>query len=65
MTPRPRVFAYATICVLSAIGYGAASVFVHSDHSPDDLYLYLGLFSTLALLWAAALALANRAPPPH
>lgn len=63
MTPRPRVFAYATICVLSAIGYGAASVFVHSDHSPDDLYLYLGLFSTLALLWAAALALANRAPP--
>ena len=63
--PSRRAIAYGAICVLSAIGYGIAAILVRSDHSRSDLTLYLSVFTLLACLWAAALAVARSAPPTH
>lgn len=63
MKPSQRALAYAVFCILSAGGYGVATAFIRSDHSARDLYLYLGVFSALSILWGIVLGLAHRAPP--
>ena len=61
--PESRRRAYWVLCLASAAGYIAAGSLVRSDYSRGDFLIFLSIFGSLSLLWAAALALADRSPP--